>query len=231
VLDKAAANPALPNLRKLDPPRDPDADSDIDPDEQADDDTEAASKHLVSTLTDLIVEGGGAPDRQSALHHLLFHPRGAELVRRLSKRQKKELTTMTATREQNLQQLAKDFGPIKLAKHLIENGPSGLSEHEFTAMVDAYAKSKGTTFVKMFCAMDDDGLAIRKATQVLKGFGTGPTRAAVAGGTAYDALLVKADELRRREPGLTKEQSFAKAYQQNPELAARERSENRPSAA
>jgi hypothetical protein len=138
---------------------------------------------------------------------------------------------MTATREQNLQQLAKDFGPIKLAKHLIENGPSGLSEHEFTAMVDAYAKSKGTTFVKMFCAMDDDGLAIRKATQVLKGFGTGPTRAAVAGGTAYDALLVKADELRRREPGLTKEQSFAKAYQQNPELAARERSENRPSAA
>jgi hypothetical protein len=42
--------------------------------------------------------------------------------------------------------------------------------------------------------------------------------------------MVKADELRKREPTLTREQSFAKVFSDfsNRELAARERSENRP---
>jgi hypothetical protein len=197
---------------------------------ESDDDTEvAASKHLLSTVADLLVEGGGAPDRKSALYHLMHTPRGAELVRRL-KRQK-EQTPVTYNRSEELTSIIKQFGPVALAKHLVENGPCGLSEHEFTAMVDAYAKANGTTFVKLYTAQDSDGLAIRRATQILKGFGTaGPVREAVAGGSAYEALMAKADELRKREPQLSREQSFLKAFQDpvNRELAARERSENRP---
>jgi hypothetical protein len=80
------------------------------------------------------------------LFWLLHHKDGLMLIQRtLGKRFKKGTETMT--REQDLQQLAKDFGPIKLAKHLIENGPSGLSEHDFVAAVDAWAKANNTTFV------------------------------------------------------------------------------------
>jgi hypothetical protein len=50
--------------------------------------------------------------------------------------------------------------------------------------------------------------------------------------TAYDELMVKADELRKKEAGLTREQAFAKVYADpaNAELAKRERKENRPAA-
>ena len=198
--------------------------------EEAEDDepTAASKQHLVSTIADLLVEGGAAPHRKAALHHLLFHPRGAELVRRLSKKQK-ETQAMTYNRSEELTSIIKQYGPVALAKYLVENGPSGLSEHEFTAMVETWAKANGITFVKLYTAMDDTGLAIRRATQVLKGFSTaGPVREAVASGSAYDQLMVKANELQKREPHLSREQSFAKAYQQNPELARTERQANRP---
>ena len=80
------------------------------------------------------------------------------------------------SRSEEITSIAKTYGPVAVAKHLISNGPSGLSEAEFTKMVEAYAEAKGTTFVKMFTAQDADGLAIRKATQIVKGFSTaGPT--------------------------------------------------------
>jgi hypothetical protein len=231
MLDKATGNSG-PRLRK-------------DPDEEADDErghagdeTVAAKAHFVSTLADLLVEGSeGAFTRQSALHYLMRTPHGGALVRRLHLQKKlnkqKERTSMT-NRNEELMSIAKQYGPVAVAKHIIDKGESSISEHEFVAMVDAYAKSKASNFVAMYTANDDDGLAIRKATQILKGFGTaGPVREAVAGGSAYDQLMVKADELRKRDPGLTREQSFAKVFSDpvNRELAARERSENRPRAA
>lgn len=49
---------------------------------------------------------------------------------------------------------------------------------------------------------------------------------------AYDELKTKADELRKRDPGLTEAQAFAKVYADpaNADLVKRERAENRPSA-
>jgi hypothetical protein len=46
--------------------------------------------------------------------------------------------------------------------------------------------------------------------------------------SALEALDRKADELRRKDPNLTKAQAFAKAYSENPLLAAAERRRNRP---
>ncbi len=58
--------------------------------------------------------------------------------------------------------------------------------------------------------------------------GAGGQEAPVAKGAAYDALMAKAEELGKHDPGLSTAQAFAKAYAANPALAARERAENRP---
>ena len=43
---------------------------------------------------------------------------------------------------------------------------------------------------------------------------------------ALDEIAAKARELRKRDPSLTSAQAFTKAYEQNPELAKRERRQN-----
>jgi hypothetical protein len=226
-LAKAAAK-SPPKL--LDEEADDDVHDEGDGDGEFEDDEVAASKHLVSTVADLLVEGGSMPDRPSALRHLMHSPRGAELVRRLSKKQK-ETQAMTYDRSAELTSIIKQYGPVALAKHLVANGPSGLSEIEFTSMTDTWARANNTTFVKLFTAQNSDGLALRRAVQVLKGFGTaGPVHEAVAGGTAFDELNAKAAEYRKAHPEMTQEQAFAKVFSspENRALAARERSENRP---
>lgn len=45
-----------------------------------------------------------------------------------------------------------------------------------------------------------------------------------------DQITAKAEELRKNQPNLSKEQAFAKAYEANPELARAERRANRPAA-
>lgn len=51
--------------------------------------------------------------------------------------------------------------------------------------------------------------------------------------SAYNELVAKAEELRKKDPNLTKEQAFSKVYSDpaNADLAKRERAENRPNAA
>jgi hypothetical protein len=191
----------------------------------------ASSRHI-SHLADLVAESTGAA-RKAVLGWMLHHKDGLALIRRtLGKRlQKKETQTMTYDRSAELTSIIKQFGPVALAKHLVENGPSGLSEHEFTSMVNTWAEANNTTFVKLFTAQNSDGLALRRATQVLKGFGSaGPVHEAVAGGTAFDQLSAKASEYRKDHPELTGEQSFAKVFSDpaNRELARAERAANRP---
>jgi hypothetical protein len=238
VLNKAEANSSLPRLRDLkDPDEADDGGHKGDDGEEADDDEVTATKHLLSTVADLMVQAGSARDRQSALFRLMHTARGAELMRRLSK-QRKEQTTMTYNRSEELMSIAKQYGPVAVAKHIIDNGAS-ISEHEFTAMVDAYAKSKGTTFVKLYTANDDDGLAIRRATQILKGF---PVATQVGGAAARDVddpkdalrqLEELAEKLRAQFPELSKAQAFSKVYTdpKNAALVRAEREANRPRSA
>lgn len=213
-----------------------DANLEAELDEEEDDrQDEESRKHLASQVADLFVEAHPGLTRPEALRHLMHTPRGAELLRRLHRAQKLQKKEQTMSREQNLQQLAKDFGPIKLAKYLIENPGDGhkISEHEFVRIVEGYAKANGRSFADLYTASDFDGLAIRKATQLLKGFPVAEARSgAVAGGAdsgaAYDAIVAKAEELRKSEPSLSREQAFSKAYQQNADLARAERQANRP---
>jgi hypothetical protein len=98
------------------------------------------------------------------------------------------------------------------------------------------ASNQGSTFVKMFTALDDTGLLFRKAVNACKHFPRAePINAAAGGqvpGGAYQALLRKAAELRKADPTLSDAVSFAKAFTDpaDRDLAARERRENRPQA-
>jgi hypothetical protein len=142
------------------------------------------------------------------------------------------------TREQELAEIAKSDGGIQIiCEHVIKRaGLSNITQDELVKLFsDAVPRRSGESaaqaFSRAFSANDAEGLLMRKAVQAVKGFSTaGSPREAVASGTAYDALMAKADELRKREPTLTREQSFAKVFSDfsNRELAARERSENRP---
>ena len=129
-----------------------------------------------------------------------------------------------------------------MCKGITDDTPisGAISEHEFTAMVDGIAKSQGTTFVKMFSAQDDVGLALRKAHAAInahpqrqKSYLNGyPVEKAapyatltprVSGGRDAQAVndpvdaMVKLNgltaELRRANPELTSAQAFSRVFQ------------------
>jgi hypothetical protein len=81
-------------------------------------------------------------------------------------------------------------------------------------------------FTKMIAdSTDEDGAAFRRVNAKLRRAELYPGSASPT--PAYDALVAKAEALRNADPKLTKEQSFAKAYDGNPELREAERAERR----
>jgi hypothetical protein len=240
-LERAANNPALPRFSKdrgvtVDDLTDDDVDEiNGDIDERAAGETEGSpSSRHISHLSDLISEGTGVR-RTDVLAWLMHTPHRIRLLNRTLGKRFKE-TRMT--RSEELSSIAKQAGGLEaVCKHVIDRaGTSNITQDELVklfseAVPRRSGESAAQAFSRAYSANDDEGLLMRKAVQAVKGFSTaGPTREAVAGGTAYDALMAKADELRKREPTLTREQSFAKVFSDfsNRELAARERSENRP---
>jgi hypothetical protein len=198
---------------------------------EEDEPTAASEQHLVSVLADLLVEGGAAPHRKAALHHLFYHPRGAELVRRLSKKQK-ETQAMTYNRAEELSAIAKQAGGLEaICKHVI-SGSSSISEHELVKLIgDNVERRSGETSEQAFARAFSADVLLRKAVQAAKGFSTaGPPREAAASGSAYDQLNAKASEYRKTHPELTQEQAFSKVFvdPSNRGLAAEERRQNRP---
>lgn len=106
---------------------------------------------------------------------------------------------------------------------------AGLAETESATLQKAYkgdkeALDKLVGFVKTANSQRD---AAQKLAGVFKELGSSQGG---TGLTALDELSAKAEELRKKETGLTKDQAFAKVYSDpaNVELAKRERAENRP---
>jgi hypothetical protein len=199
-------------------------------------------RHHVDRLADLVLQASdGSLTKPEVLNWLLRTPRGNQLVSRMRGTAKREVTPMN--REQELASIAKQDGGIQaICEHVIKRaGSSNITQDELVKLFsDTVPRRSGESaaqaFSRAYSANDDEGLLMRKAVQAAKGFSTaGPVREAVAGGTAYDALMAKASEYRKAHPEmtLTREQSFAKVFSDpaNRALAARERSENRPTAA
>jgi hypothetical protein len=250
VLDKAAANPALPRLSKarggltVDDLTDDDVDginSGIADRSAGEREGSTATRHI-SHLADLTAEATGM-DRASVLYWLLHHKDGLMLIQRtLGKRlKKKENETMT-TRNDELASICKQDGGIAAAcDHILKRGSdTNISEHEFVdavtkSLVRRDGESPAQAFARVYTS--DDGLAIRKAVAVLKGRAT--LEPVQVGGEEARALNDPEDALAQlwdmvarlrasgKYPELSKSQLFAKAYEQNPVLAAQERRQAR----
>jgi hypothetical protein len=207
--------------------------------EQNDGEAGSASARHISHLASLVSEATGA-ERQVALDWLLHTRAGLMLIQRTLGKRLNKRKEQTMTREQELAAIAKRFdGLATICKHVVDRGSTTISEHELSAVIGEVARREypnataAGAFAKLFNEDGERGVLLRRAVQIAKGFSTaGPTRTAAAGGTAYDALMLKAEELAKRT-GLSREQSFSKVFSDpaNRELAARERSENRPTAA
>jgi hypothetical protein len=135
--------------------------------------------------------------------------------------------TMT-TREQMVGDLSK-HGPVAVAKAVLDSEAPGLTEQELYSIVKAHAlrdKRAGETdsqaAARCFEANTEEGRVIRQAHYRAKRFFQLPTQTAHS---AYDELNVLGGELRKKDPGLTREQAFAKAYSDpaNADLVSRSR--------
>jgi hypothetical protein len=220
--------------------------------EEVDDDEltdEAATSkqghHHAEVVADLLLRAGDGrfPDHASALYYVLHTPRGAALLRRLSpnKLTKKGRTSMTHDRAEELSAICKRYGIGAIAKKVVDDCPGGLSEHEMTKLITEAAQrehpglSSASAFARIYSESSDRGMLLRKAVGACKTFATqtqpAHRQAVGSSGSAYDALLRKADELRVRDPSLSREMAFSKVFTapENAELARAERQQNRPS--
>jgi hypothetical protein len=149
---------------------------------------------------------------------------------------------------------SKSLDVIKVCKAMVADGDAyGTSEHELVGLIDGYAKQHGTTFAKLFERTDEVGLALRSAVDVCKReqwlsrtatmskaatlqprfVGGAAARAVDDPRSALAQLQALVAEQRAQNPTLSEAQAFAQVYTdpKNADLAARERAQNRPTAA
>jgi hypothetical protein len=132
-----------------------------------------------------------------------------------------EDTTMNPT--EKLKDLAKRVGPIAIAKVMVEEDRAyGITEHELTDMIVAYAKqsnpelSDAMAFAKVFTDSSEGAVLLRRAVQIAK---NSVFESAVDDSDAACAELAKIGK--ERWPSLTKAQQFARAAETNPKLLAK----------
>jgi hypothetical protein len=156
------------------------------------------------------------------------------------KRKQKEQAAMKIFAAELADVAKRDGGVQAICKHVL-SGSSNLSEFELTECLTAAAQKAypglrpDQAFAKAYTA--PAGELMRRAVQATKEAQfvskVAVGRPLSGGGatlTAYDELMAKADELRKRDPSLRQDQAFTKVYTDpaNREIAGRERRENRP---
>jgi hypothetical protein len=195
----------------------------------------ASGRHLVDQLADLLLESGRFTDRAHAFRFLTADKRGQALLARMKKAAEQTAKDPTMNTEQHLESILKDFGPIALAKHIVDSDRAPCTEGEFVAAVTKYAQAqhpnltKAQAFEKLY-----SNESIWRACAVLHAAPFTKDREATgevvlaAGATAFDEIKAKAAELRKTQPNLTEAHAFEKVYVDpaNIELAKRERVES-----
>ena len=168
--------------------------------------------------------------RSEALHWLAHHPTGAALMQATDTPVSELADLLVEASYRNKHEASKMDSTTRIEKNL-----RAMGEHEYVRIVGDYAKrlypdlSRERAFAKVFEAPDAEGAAIRKCWQLSKQGDSDEVAAAEDDESALDELNALAEQERRRS-GTTKAVAFAKVYVANPELAARERRQNRPRA-
>jgi hypothetical protein len=141
-------------------------------------------------------------------------------------------------RTDNLRDIAKQFGIVALAKHIVSEGSScSITEHEFTDLIAAHARTEkragetdAAAFARVFCAPENAELrrahAITKSAAQMDGQPTqvgGDIAYVNEASEAYEKLQKLAAEMRLQSPTLSPAQAFAKVFEapENRELAAK----------
>ena len=126
-----------------------------------------ATKHKLSTLADLVVESAANPSfgRAEALRWLIHDPKGRLLA---AKHFDKEETTMQS-REELLISVAKEYGPVAVAKHVIDTGPgTRITEWELTkALTEACQPAQGQSKAQAFAKLLESDQTVREAYAVI----------------------------------------------------------------
>ena len=216
-----------------------------------DDDNEIATPangardHHVSRLADLLCEASdGEVDRPAALRWLLHHRDGRALVAQYHKHEKGLFPMQD--RSDELEAVVKRHGSFTgLCKAVAVGRSRGISERELSLCATGFAMNRfpeltpEQAFAKAYgdARSSGEARAFWDATETLK-------QAAFTSdhvddedeedddeenGQEIDALgelHAKAVALRKRMPHLSEAQAFTKAYEQNSELAKRERRQN-----
>lgn len=179
--------------------------------------------------------------REQALHFLMHSHNGRALARHLQEVTKRKESPMTTRTDEmrEMRDFAKQHGGMNsIARHIIDRGETTLTEFEFSSCLMEYAKvnklageSDASAFSRIFSAAE--AVDIRRAHRIAKNtpaplMSVEPVQAghndavdADARAAAYSKLQKMATELQRSSPGLSEEQSFARAFEANPELAAK----------
>ncbi len=198
------------------------------------------SDNDLDALVDFLCEADPEITRAQALNWLAHSRSGRALVQRFSKHGKAifKQKEPVMTRTENLAAIAKDYGVARFAKFVIDEGASGITEHELCKMfTDAIERRSGESaaqaFSRAFCANDEAGNLMRKAVAVVKNYpqvmsieptyGGGKDATDVNDGeAAYGKLMALAEEQRKRSPTLTISQAFAQvaAETKNAQLLA-----------
>jgi hypothetical protein len=192
-------------------------------------------RHALEKLADLLVASGSHADKASALNFLLHDKRGTALAQR----HKREDASMSS--EQHFEKALRDHGVVAVCKTAVDQGFVPCSEHALTEALTKYAVEQfKLPRERAFAKLYNDELVVRQAIQVAKAFPNQVTVTPVfVGGqeardvndpkSALAQINALVEEARKRAPfKKTTAQLFAEVYRDNPELAAREREENRP---
>jgi hypothetical protein len=204
-------------------------------DEPERDDGGGGVDHHVSRLADLVAEGsGGKVDRAAALGWLLHHRDGIALARthKAKESSMESIEKLKAARVEKLEQLAKSSGAVAVAKHVLAEGPSGITKADFNRMCNAdwqRDRRSGESYDQCFSRhyIAPEARDVRKADQMLGAAAPyfDPQVQVVGGEDARDvndptAALAALHRIgRERWPEASEAVRFTRAFEANPDLA------------
>ena len=213
-----------------------------------DEDDDALPPALEQSIAAIMTAAPGVT-REQAASWLIHTARGRATHAALSK-QRKDTPPMTTRADEmrEMRDFAKSAGGMQsIAKHVIEKGTTTLTEHEFTTLLQEHAKlhkaageSDGAAFSRIFSA--PESIDIRRAHAITKNtpapmMSIDPVQVGGKDATdvndarkAYDQLTALAEEQRRRSPGLSSAQAFARVFENPENVSLAARAHRRPSA-
>jgi hypothetical protein len=192
--------------------------ADLQDEQTSADELVGGAEHHASRVANLLVESGSHNSREDALAYLLHHPRGAAMLRRLSKHHEDSPMPLDPSA------IIKNYGVVALCKYMIESSSSfGIDEHQLVALAteDAQRRYPSDTSAGAFAKLFMESSELREAVEIAK---SAALQDAVTAEVERDSRAACAELAaigKQRWPSLSSAQRFARAAETNPAILAR----------